>query len=211
MTSSYCWRSRGVYFSAIDHFSGIPGEPHLLAVLQNLVADLGRLAVLGIAQRDIRNMNRHLLGDDSAFLARRLLLMLADDIHALDQGAVVFRIDTQHFADLALVAAGADDDLVALTDFKLQRHQSTSGASEMIFIWFLARNSRGTGPKIRVPTGSPWALISTAALRSKRMTDPSARRISFAVLTTMAFITLPFLTRPRGMASLTETTMTSPT
>src|SRR5438876_10581475 len=210
MTSSYCWRSRGVYFSAIDHFSGIPGEPHLLAVLQNLVADLGRLAVLGIAQRDIRNMNRHLLGDDAAFLARRLLLMLADDIHALDQGAVVFRIDAQHFADPALVAAGAADDLVALADFKLQRHQSTSGASEMIFIWFLARNSRGTGPKMRVPTGSSCGLMSTAALRSKRMIDPSGRLMSLEIRTTTAFITSPFLTRPRGIASFTETTMTSP-
>ena len=38
----------------------------------------------------------------------------------------------------------------------------------MIFMWFLARSSRGTGPKIRVPTGSDCALISTAALRSKR-------------------------------------------
>src|SRR5579875_1582485 len=43
------------------------------------------------------------------------------------------------------------------------------------------------------------------------MTEPSARLMSFAVRTTTAFITSPFLTRPRGMASLTETTITSPT
>jgi hypothetical protein len=30
----------------------------------------------------------------------------------------------------------------------------TSGASEMIFMNFLARSSRPTAPKIRVPTGS---------------------------------------------------------
>src|SRR5437879_2853890 len=53
--------------------------------------------------------------------------------------------------------------------------------------------------------------MSTAALRSKRMIDPSARRISLAVRTTIAFITLPFLTRPRGIASFTDTTITSPT
>src|SRR4029079_11774047 len=110
---------------------------------------------------------------------------------------------------LALVLAGKDDDLVALLD--LGGHYNTSGASEMIFMWFLARSSRGTGPKMRVPTGSAWLLISTAALRSKRMTLPSARRISLAVRTTTAFITSPFLTRPRGMASLIDTTMTSPT
>ena len=56
------------------------------------------------------------------------------------------------FAGPALVAAGENDDLVALLD--LRGHHSTSGASEMIFMWFLARSSRGTGPKMRVPTGS---------------------------------------------------------
>src|ERR1039458_5698173 len=75
----------------------------------------------------------------------------------------------------------------------------------MIFMWFFALNSRGTGPKMRVPTGSICGVISTAALRSKRMTEPSARLMSLAIRTTTAFIT-----RPRGMASFTETTMTSP-
>src|ERR1700758_2772774 len=76
---------------------------------------------------------------------------------------------------------------------------------------FRARSSRVTGPKIRVPIGSPCLLMSTAALRSKRIELPSARRISFAVRTITAWCTSPFLTRPRGIASLTETTMTSPT
>src|SRR6201985_1501666 len=80
----------------------------------------------------------------------------------------------------------------------------------MIFMWFLARSSRGTGPKIRVPTGSICGLIRTAALRSKRLTEPSGRLMSLRMRTTTAFITSPFLTRPRGIASLTETTITSP-
>src|ERR1700691_2601715 len=80
----------------------------------------------------------------------------------------------------------------------------------MIFMWFLARNSRGTGPKIRVPTGSICGVISTAPLRSKRMIEPSARLMSLEMRTITAFITSPFLTRPRGIASLTETTMMSP-
>src|ERR1700731_2668512 len=63
---------------------------------------------------------------------------------------------------------------------------------------------------MRVPTGSICGLIRTAALRSNRITDPSGRLISFAMRTTTAFITSPFFTRPRGMASLTETTITSP-
>ena len=76
---------------------------------------------------------------------------------------------------------------------------------------FFARSSRTTGPKIRVPTGSPWLFRITAALRSKRMDVPSSRFTSLAVRTTTALRTSPFLTRPRGVASLTDTTMMSPT
>src|SRR6186713_2655221 len=63
---------------------------------------------------------------------------------------------------------------------------------------------------MRVPTGSICGLISTAALLSKRITEPSGRLMSLRMRTTTAFITSPFLTRPRGIASFTETTMTSP-
>src|SRR4051794_34393480 len=63
---------------------------------------------------------------------------------------------------------------------------------------------------MRVPTGSICGLMSTAALLSKRMTEPSGRRISLRTRTTTAFMTSPFFTRPRGAASLTETTITSP-
>src|SRR5688572_17014599 len=45
----------------------------------------------------------------------------------------------------------------------------TSGASEMIFMKRRSRSSRATGPNTRVPIGSFWSLINTAALRSKRM------------------------------------------
>ena len=110
---------------------------------------------------------------------------------------------------LPLSRAGDDDDLVALLD--LRGHHSTSGASEMIFMWFLARSSRGTGPKMRVPTGS--ALVVDQHRRIAVEADDAAvgRRMSLAVRTTTAFITSPFFTRPRGIASLTETTMMSPT
>ena len=39
----------------------------------------------------------------------------------------------------------------------------------------------------------------------------AAQRISLAVRTITAWCTSPFFTRPRGIASLTETTITSPT
>src|SRR6185369_11371376 len=153
-------------------------------------------------------MDRRLLGDDAAFLVLGLLLVTLHQVDAAHQRLVIGGADLEYFAGAALVAAAQHHDLVTLPD--LGSHHSTSGASEMIFMWFLARSSRGTGPKIRVPTGSAWLLISTAALRSKRMTEPSARRMSFATRTMTAFITSPFFTLPRGIASLIETTMMSP-
>src|SRR3546814_8448537 len=56
-----------------------------------------------------------------------------------------------------------------------------------------------------------FLLTSTAALLSKRITEPSARRTSLAVRTITARCTSPFFTLPRGWASLIDTTMTSPT
>src|SRR3546814_1034075 len=63
--------------------------------------------------------------------------------------------------------AGQDDDVVA--GFDLGGHDyRTSGASEMIFMWFLARSSRGTGPKIRVPTGA-FCLFTITDRKSTRL------------------------------------------
>src|SRR5688500_18033439 len=154
-------------------------------------------------------MDRGGLGKDASVLRSRLLGVAADQVDPLHECAGFFRDHLQDLAGLALVLAREDDDFIALLD--LGGHYSTSGASEMIFMWFFERSSRGTGPKIRVPIGSAWLLISTAALRSKRMTVPSARRTGKAVRTTTAFMTWPFFTRPRGMASFTDTTMISPT
>ena len=56
----------------------------------------------------------------------------------------------------------------------------------MIFMNFLARSSRTTGPKMRVPIGSCCLLISTAALRSKRIALPSGRRTGKLVRTMTA-------------------------
>src|SRR5215813_1700351 len=199
----------GFFSSAIDLGSRTLGDPDLLAVRLDLEADAGRLAVLGIGDRDVGQMDRQLLGDDAAFLLRGLALVTLDHVDAAHERAVLGRAHLDHLAGAALVATGQHDHLVALAD--LGGHHSTSGASEMIFMWFLARSSRGTGPKMRVPTGSICGVISTAALRSKRMIEPSGRRMSLRTRTTTAFITSPFFTRPRGIASLTETTITSPT
>src|ERR1700754_978465 len=135
-------------------------------------------------------MDRRLFRDDAAFLRLGLLLVTLHQVDAAHQRLVVAGTHLEHFAGAALVAAVQHDDLVALAD--LRSHHNTSGASEMIFMWFLACSSRGTGPKMRVPTGSDWALMSTAALLSKRMLEPSARLMSLDTRTTTAFITSPF-------------------
>jgi hypothetical protein len=80
----------------------------------------------------------------------------------------------------------------------------------MIFMNFLARSSRATGPKMRVPIGSFSLVMSTAELPSKRMKLPSARGSSFEVRTMTARATSPFFTLAPGIASRTETMMMSP-
>src|SRR5208282_3906735 len=134
-------------------------------------------------------------------------LMLLGHVESFDAHPVV----RQHFDDgalAALVAAGDQNHHVALANLL---HHNTSGASEMIFMNCTLRSSRVTGPKMRVPMGSSLLVSSTAALVSKRISDPSARRTPLFVRTTTASYTSPFLTLPRGMASLTLTLMTSPT
>src|SRR6516225_2396610 len=175
----------------MDLCSRTLGYAHLGAISLNLEPDAGRLSVLAEI-RDVGQVDRRLLGDDAALLGLGLLLVALHHVDAAHQRRPLVGTHLVHLAAAALVAAGQHDDLVTFPD--LGSHHSTSGASEMIFMWFLARSSRGTGPKIRVPTGSAWLLISTAALRSKRITEPSGRRMSLRTRTTTAFMTSPFFT-----------------
>ena len=78
----------------------------------------------------------------------------------------------------------------------------------MIFMKFLERNSRATGPKMRVPFGLPEPSRITTALESKRRYEPSLRRIGAFVLTTTAFATVPFLTAASGVDDFNPTTIT---
>src|SRR5882672_3980571 len=97
--------------------------------------------------RDVGQVDRRLLRDDAALLRLGLLLVALDEIDPAHQRLAVGGTHFEHLAGAALVAAVQHDDLVAFPD--LGSHHSTSGASEMIFMWFLARSSRGTGPKMR--------------------------------------------------------------
>src|ERR1700691_85675 len=80
----------------------------------------------------------------------------------------------------------------------------------MIRMKRFSRSSRPTGPKMRVPRGSPPSLMRTAAFSSKRIEEPSPRRRSLRVRTTTALTTSPFFTPAPGRASFTVATMTSP-
>src|SRR3954470_23407806 len=192
-----------------DVLTGTARNANLRAVVFEAVTDAGGLAVLG--ERHLADVDRTFLGDDPALLgAARSLVGLPrvalHEVHAFDDHALALGVDGDHLAGRALVLAGDDDDVIALLDL----HQSTSGASEMMRMNFLSRSSRPTGPKIRVPRGSPPSRMSTAAFSSKRMYEPSARRRSFTVRTMTSFPTSPFFTDPPGMASLTVATITSP-
>src|SRR5436309_560603 len=73
------------FLSAIDLNSRALGKAHLLAVAalaDELEADARRLAVLGVGDRQIRQVDRRLLGDDAALLLRGLALVALDHVHA---------------------------------------------------------------------------------------------------------------------------------
>src|SRR5690606_16912034 len=87
-------------------------------------------------------------------------------LDALDHDAVGL---LDHALDLAALTLGLTADHDHLVAYFQPLHHSTSGARLMIFMKRLARSSRATGPKMRVPTGSIWALIKTALLSSNLM------------------------------------------
>src|ERR1700722_11744973 len=152
MLLSYSARRRGVYaVSAIDLCSRAFGDAYLLAIRLNLETHAGRLAVLA-DERDVGQVDRRLFRDDAALLRLGLLLVPLHEIDPAHQRLAVGGMHLDRLAGAALVAAVQHDDLVTLPD--LGSHHSTSGASEMIFMRFLARSSRRTGPKRRVTTGS---------------------------------------------------------
>src|SRR5262249_17407998 len=123
-------------------------------VHQHHVGDVDRGLLLGDAPRDV-------LGRIGPHVA-------LDHVDALDDDAPLAREDLDDLPLAPAVLACDHDDLVVLLQLRVFHH-STSGASEMIFMNFFSRSSRATGPKTRVPTGSPSLEIKTAALSSKRM------------------------------------------
>ena len=116
-------------------------------------------------------------GLDGGDAALRVLLRGAHrflgDVDLLHHDALLLRERTQDDAFLALVLAGQDAHLVTLFHMHAIHLRtppySVSGARDTIFIYFLSRSSRATGPKMRVPRGAPFASMSTAAFWSNLM------------------------------------------
>src|SRR5213075_2383036 len=147
---------------SVDLRAGSLGDARPLAVGRDRRADPGRLLLLGVQQRHVGHVDRAFALDDPGLgvgVERRRALVALDDVQALDEDAVLLGLGAQDLAGLALVLAREHDDLVVTTD----SHQSTSRASEMIFMKPPSRSSRATGPKIRVPRGLFWASMITAA------------------------------------------------
>src|SRR5580765_5233609 len=94
--------------SAIDLDSRTLGNAHQLAIValaDGLETDARRLAVLGIGQRDIGQVDRHLLGDDAALLLRGLLLVALDHVDAAHERALLGRMHRDDLAAAAPVTA----------------------------------------------------------------------------------------------------------
>src|SRR3954470_23624605 len=147
---------------------GTLGDAHAGALLGAGGADARGLLVLRVEDRDVGDVDPALALDhaDLGVGTRGVRALVAlDDVETLDVDARALAVDPQHLAGLALVLAGDDDHLVVGADL----HQSTSGASETIFMNPPSRSSRGTGPKMRVPRGLFCASMITAAFSSKAM------------------------------------------
>src|SRR5947199_5504656 len=144
--------------------------------LLNLDPHASRLAVLRVGEHHVGEVDRTLLLDHAtdllcALRARHLLrtLVALDHVQPFHVHPARLGLDAQHLAALAAILAADHDDFVVGFDTCGHESQSTSGARETIFIKLRSRNSRATGPKIRVPRGLFWASISTAAFSSNAM------------------------------------------
>src|ERR1700757_3822805 len=98
--------------------------------------------------RNVRDVDRQLLLDDTAGLAHARLGVPLGDVHPLDYHSLLAGEDPQNLAGPALVPAADDDDVVTLLDLQFRHFpaprrapQRTSGASDTIFMNRRARNS----------------------------------------------------------------------
>src|SRR5262245_4297098 len=225
-SSLYCTFRRGTYSVVAIRPPSLPVD--LLAAVGAL-ADTGAvplaldvLDVMGDPRRPVADRaDDHHVGDrdrrrpvddpardhlgrahPARILHRPRLHVPLDRVQVLDDDLALAGQRANNAALLAAVLAGQHLDEVALVDLHLRcgHVQSTSGASETIFMKLRSRSSRATGPKIRVPRGLRWASMITAAFSSNAICVPSSRPKGFFVRTATARTTSPFLIAPCGGA-----------
>jgi len=114
-------------------------------------------------------MNRALpLRDFATRIVLRFPEVLLDNAYAFDQNTLLLWKYRQNFSSRAPEIPRDDLDMVPFSHVTLKPVHKTSGASETIFMKLRSRNSRATGPKMRVPRGFKSLSIITIALLSKR-------------------------------------------
>src|SRR2546429_497337 len=131
----------GVFFSSAMFSSlrrlelrlALHADAQLLSVFVQPPGPPGRIA-LSAPEPHVGGVNRSFFLDDAALrvLLARLDVAL-DHVDPLDHDAVLLGQKPHDLAALALFAAGHHHHLVALANVS-ERHHSTSGASEMIFM-----------------------------------------------------------------------------
>src|SRR5436190_2153098 len=162
-------------------------------------------------QLDVGNVNRAFaLRDLAAWVVLRFSEVFLNNAHSFHQHPLLMRNHREDFPRGTSEIPRDHFDLVAFPHMTLDPVHKTSGASETIFIKLRSRNSRATGPKMRVPRGFKSLSIITIALLSKRKREPSSRRIGCLVRTRTARTTSPFFTVPVALASFTFAVITSP-
>src|SRR4029453_18536715 len=98
--------------SLVDLPFALPADTNLAPVAHALVSDPARLVALLAEHHEVRDRDGGLLLDDPALhlLLRVRLGVALDDVHALDERAVLLRIHAQDAPALALVLARNDED-----------------------------------------------------------------------------------------------------
>ena len=135
--------------------------------------DASCLLAGGADQHNVGDMDGSLNGSNATFrvcLSRAHCLLHHVDLFngdALSRG-----VGSDYDAFSTLILTSKNLDLVTLFDVHLCHgcsSYSVSGARDTIFMYFLSRSSRATGPKIRVPRGAPLLSIRTQAFWSNLM------------------------------------------
>ncbi len=159
-----------------------PTDPHATSVLERVACPCGSARCTCRTDHHVGEVDRGFLLDDAAGIcwpARlrcRFTMLMRSTIARRCRAARAGPCRSCRAPGRRSPSPCRSSESAARID-RSSRPHSTSGASEMIFMNCFARSSRATGPKMRVPIGSPWLSMSTAEFVSKRMYEPSGSAV----------------------------------